>query len=139
ERPPPPRIEAGRRLVQHEHLGLEGEHAGERDAAHLAPGEAERVAILERLERQPDRGHRALDAAAHLGVVEPELARTERDVVADRRIEELLLRELEHETDASPERPRVDVPIGEIRAEYPYGPAVRPQQPVEVLHEGGLP
>src|SRR5688572_31077085 len=135
---PAARVEARGRLVEHEQPRLEREHPGERDAPHLASGQPERVAVLVRLEAEADALHRRSHPAPDLLRRALQLSRPERDVVADGRVEELLLRLLEDEADHPAERARVEEPVAEVLAEDLHAAAVRAQQPVQVLHERGL-
>ncbi len=66
-------VEAGRRLVEHEHPGAAGERHGEADALLLAARELMGIAALELVvRRQRDLAERLRDACAPLAVVRPD-------------------------------------------------------------------
>jgi hypothetical protein len=137
--PPRLRVETGGRLVEHEHLRLQRQHAGERGAAHLPAAQPEGDAVLELRKGQAHRVHRLAHPLAHLLAAEAQLARAVGHVVAHILLEELRLRHLEDQPDPPPDRTHVDAGRGQILVEDHHLAAVGAQQPVEMLDRRGLP
>ena len=92
------RVQAGHRLVEHEHLRLHGEHAGEGHAALLAAGQVEGAALGKLVEGQPHQGQALPHAAVDFLGAKPHVARPEGYVVVDGVGEQLVLGILEHES-----------------------------------------
>lgn len=59
-------VEPSRGLVEHQHLGLKRQHAGQRHAAHLAAAEAKGQAIFKLFKAQAYRLHGPPHAWTHL-------------------------------------------------------------------------
>ena len=94
-------VEVGRRLVEHEDLGLHRQHGGDRDPAALAVGQVVRRAVDE--VGHADAVERVHHPAVQLGALEAEVGRPEGDVLADGAEEELVVGVLEDDADAAPD------------------------------------
>ena len=91
-------VEGAERLVEQQHLRVDGERAGQRHPLALAAGELGRVAVLEAV--QPDDLEQLVDAALDLGLGPLADRQAERDVVAHRHVLERRV-VLEDEADAA--------------------------------------
>ena len=94
---PAGRVQVGRRLVQHQDLRPHGQHGGDRDPAALAERQVVRRPVAVR--GHADRGERLVDPGAQLGAAQAEVGRAERDVLGDRRHEQLVVGVLEDDAD----------------------------------------
>ena len=128
------RVEVRGRLVEHEDLRVHGEHRRDGDPSPLAEGQVVRRPVGEL-------GHAHLcQGLEHPGVelvaAQPEVARPERHVVADRRHEQLVVGVLEDDADAAPDLG--EVVLGDGQAGHRDGAGPGGQDAVEVQHERGL-
>jgi hypothetical protein len=131
---PRARVEARRRLVHDQDVGLHGEHRGDGHRALLAAGEVVGRALRQVL--SPDARERGGDAGRDVGGREPEVERPEPHVLGHRRQEQLVVRVLEHHADGA-----TDVgqrPLGDRDAADVDAAAGGCEQPVEVQEEGRL-
>ena len=94
-------VEGAERLVEQQHLRVDGERAGERHPLPLAAGELGRVAVLEAV--QADDLEQLVDLARDLGLGALADRQAEGDVVAHRHVLERGV-VLEDEADAAPLR-----------------------------------
>ena len=123
--PPPARIEAGRRLVEHEHLGVHRQDRRQGNALPLAEAQAMRHPPLEA--RHAYRLERPLDAAVDLGLRHPHVQRPERHVLEHGRAEQLVVGVLEHEAHLGPDPAhRRAVDHGVADADRPMGRSLMP-------------
>ena len=131
----PARVEHGRRLVQHEHLGLHRKRPRNGDALLLATGE--RVGLVPLEAREPHLRERAPHAGAQFLRRHAQVLGAKRHVVLDERGHELVVRVLEHHAHA---RAHVVDVLGIRRVEAVDRNAARvgDQKRVEVLRERGL-
>ena len=109
------RVERRGRLVHQDHVGLDGERAGDAQALLLAARERQRASLQPVLDLVPERGplqravHTLVEVAAH-----PERARPVRDVVVDRLRERV--RALEDHADPLSHLDRVDSAAVEVES-----------------------
>jgi hypothetical protein len=110
-------VERGDRLVEHDHLGLEGERAGDADPLPLAAGELVRIAVAV-LGVEPHGLEQLADPApAVLAVKAVDLQRLGEDLVdRDPRVQRRV-GVLEDDLDVAAQRPQV--PVGELREVVP--------------------
>ncbi len=87
-------------FVEHEDLGFDRQHAGERDAAFLPAAKARRGCGLPSPPDQADAREGALDPLVDLARVKAEVGRPERHILSHGCGEKLLLGVLEHHSDA---------------------------------------
>ncbi len=87
-------VEHGRRLVEHQVLGLHGQRAGDGEALLLPAGEQVRLASLETGE--PDGRERFVDATTNLRPLQSEVLGSERDVILHGGRHDLVVGMLKH-------------------------------------------
>ena len=90
---------------------MAGQDGGHRDPASLAEAEVVRRSVGGTLHAHG--GERFMDPGVELVAADAEVPRTERDVVAYGRHEELVVRILEHDADATPDLGEVALVDGE--------------------------
>ena len=134
ELPPRAGVQVGRGLVEHQQLRSHRQHGRDGDAATLA--------LRQLVRRTVDRvihahgGECVGDPRLDLGPRQLHVERSKRHVLSHRRHEELVVRVLEHQPDASAkfgQRLLADVQAGDLQRSAAGG-----QQTVEVEHERGL-
>ena len=97
-------VKTRRRLVQHQHLRLHGDNAGNGHAALLAAGQLKGGLIQHGL-RQAHEGGGGTDAAVDILLVQSHVLRAEGDVLIHRLLKQLVFRVLEHQSHLKPHVP----------------------------------
>ncbi len=106
------RVEHRRRLVEHEHTAVHGEHAGDRDALLLAAAHGGGVGVAQGI--HANRAERAVHTVADQRRGHAEILRTERHVRGHGRGHDLVPGVLEDDADRAP-RLAVCVGVGAVR------------------------
>ena len=130
-------VKAGRGLVEDEHPGAHGDHAGDGNAALLPAGELERRALEERLVHT---GKARGLAHARIDLFRGELGvfRAEGDVLIYRLLKELVLGILKDQPDLKAHVARGGLAAVNVLPVEEHGAGRRCEQPVEVLDERAL-
>ena len=131
------RVESCGGLVEHEHLGLHGEHARKRHTALLAAREFEGAASGDFLGVKPYGAQGALDPRRDLLFRKAQVARPEGDIFRHGCREELVLGVLEHHADA-PAHVVGGTLLRDIAPEGDDAAVCGVQDAVHVLDEGRL-
>jgi hypothetical protein len=128
-------VQVARRLVEDQDLRAHGQHGGDGHAAPLPEGQVVRGPVGEVGHAHGLEG--LDDAGVELRAPDTEVRRTERDVVAHRRHEELVVGVLEDQAHPSPDLEQVG--LGDRQPGDGDRPVARPEDAVEVEDERGLP
>jgi hypothetical protein len=94
---PAARIQVHRRLIEQEYLRPHRQDAGESDAPFLAAGKMKRHTLFQA--RKTDARQRLRDAGANLVGRQVQIERSERDIVEDRGVEDLVIAVLKNDAD----------------------------------------
>ena len=130
-------VKAGRGLIEDEHLGAHGDHAGDGDAALLPAGELERRALEERLVHA-GKARGLAHALIDLLRGEPGIFRAEGNVLIHRLLKELVLGILKDEADLKAHVARGGLAAVDVLPVEEHGAGRRHEQAVEVLNERAL-
>ena len=124
-------------LVQHQHPGLHGHDTGDGHPALLAAGKL-KGALLQQLIAEAHKSRRLLDAALHLGFVQPHVAGAVSDILGTGFLKKLVLGVLHDQPHQKPEGAQVGALGPQVLAIHQHPARNGAVEAVEMADQGGF-